>query len=67
MFKQKAKLFDRRQEKILTTVVSLFSSAYVFHLNSFFPNHSSSVITSFDGRIVLYPSLEDLKNYLNWR
>ena len=26
-----------------------------------------SVIPSFDGRIVLYPSLEDLKNYLSWR
>jgi tRNA(His) guanylyltransferase len=31
VFKRKAKVFDRREDKILTTVVSLFSSAYVYH------------------------------------
>jgi tRNA(His) guanylyltransferase len=69
VFKRRAKVFDRREDKILTTVVSLFSSAYVYHQRTYFPDLKalSTVIPSFDGRLVLYPSLEDLKNYLNWR
>ena len=31
VFKKKTNLFNRRKDKILSTVVSLFSSAYVFN------------------------------------
>jgi tRNA(His) guanylyltransferase len=58
--------FNRREDKILTTVVSYFSAAYVFHWNKFIPA-KLSVIPSFDGRIVLYPSIENLKDYISWR
>jgi len=68
VFKKNAKLFNRREDKILSCVLSLFSSAYVFHWPKFFgPDNPLKQIPSFDARIVLYPSLEDLKNYLSWR
>ena len=35
VFKRQAKLFNRRREKILTTIVSQFSAMYVFYWPQF--------------------------------
>ena len=67
MFKKNAKLFNRREDKILSCVLSLFSSSYVFYFSKYFQTTPLKTIPSFDARIVLYPSLEDLKAYLSWR
>ena len=68
VFKKSAKLFNRREDKILSCLISLFSSSYVFHFRKYFPEgFKLPSIPSFDARIVLYPSLEDLKAYLSWR
>jgi len=48
-------------------VLSLFTSAYVYHWSKFFDGIPLQYPPCFDGRVVLYPSLEDLKNYLSWR
>lgn len=66
IFKKNANLFNRREEKILSCVLSLFSSSYVFYFSKYFSSPLKQ-IPSFDARIVLYPSLEDLKAYLSWR
>ena len=67
VFKKNAKLFNRREDKILSCVVSLFSSSYVFYFEKYFKDVKLKLIPSFDSRIVLYPSIEDLKAYLSWR
>jgi tRNA(His) guanylyltransferase len=67
VFKRSAKVFNRREDKILSCVLSLFSTSYMFYWSRYFPDISLKRIPSFDARIVLYPSLEDLQSYLSWR
>jgi tRNA(His) guanylyltransferase len=66
VFKRSCSLFERRQEKILSTVVSYFSSCYV-HLWSQWMNRPLEYVPSFDGRIVVYPALDNVRDYLSWR
>lgn len=67
VFKRSAKVFNRREDKILSCVLSLFSTSYVFYWSRYLPDISLKRIPSFDARIVLYPQLEDLLAYLSWR
>lgn len=54
--------------KILTTVVSTFTSYYIHLWPSFFHDRAlSSPMPSFDGRVVLYPSVQNMRDYLSWR
>ncbi|KAL9000227.1 MAG: hypothetical protein Q9169_001129 [Polycauliona sp. 2 TL-2023] len=54
--------------KILTTVVSTFTSYYIHLWPSFFPSQAlSPPMPSFDGRVVQYPSIQNMKDYLSWR
>ncbi|KAI4114463.1 MAG: hypothetical protein LQ345_004756 [Seirophora villosa] len=54
--------------KILTTVVSTFTSYYIHLWASCFPDKPlSSPMPSFDGRVVQYPSFQNLRDYLSWR
>ena len=59
VFKKSAKVFNRREDKILSCVLSLYSTSYVFYWSKYFPE-TLKRIPSFDARIVLYPSFEDL-------
>ena len=67
VFKRKSNLFNRRKDKITSCVVSLFSSAYVFYQPKYFEGVQMTVIPSFDARMVLYPAMESLRDYLSWR
>ena len=67
VFKKNAKLYNRRSEKILTNIVSLFTSSYVYYWDKIFKETKLLFPPSFDGRIILYPSLENLKDYFCWR
>ena len=72
VFKKSARLFNRREDKILSCLISLFSSSYALNFSQYFgneknPNMKPLRTPSFDGRIILYPSIEDLKAYLSWR
>ena len=67
VFKKSARLFNRREDKILSCLISLFSSSYALNFCQYFGNQKPLKTPSFDGRIILYPSIEDLQAYLSWR
>lgn len=67
IFKKNSSLYKRRAAKLLTTINSKFSSSYVFYWNKFFDKQVLKYPPTFDGRIVLYPSDENLIDYLKWR
>ena len=53
--------------KIMSNVVSYFSSCYVFYWSRFFNVQPLQYPPSFDSRVVLYPSDKNLRDYLSWR
>lgn len=53
--------------KLMTHVASQFSSSYVFYWKEFFGDQSLFYPPSFDGRVVLYPSNRNIRDYLSWR
>ncbi|KAF8230588.1 tRNAHis guanylyltransferase [Tricholoma matsutake] len=67
LFRKSADLYHRRQAKIISTLTSLFTSSYVFHWSIYFPNVPLQYPPSFDGRIVLYPSEREVRDYFSWR
>ena len=67
IFKREAELFERRKEKIISCLTSLFTSAYVLNFPKYFKGEELRTIPSFDGRLVCYPTLDTLKDYLRWR
>ncbi|KAL8870862.1 MAG: hypothetical protein Q9174_003191 [Haloplaca sp. 1 TL-2023] len=68
VFDRKSQLFDRRESKILTTIVSTFTSYYVHLWPAYFPSEPlSPPMPSFDGRVVMYPSKQNLRDYMSWR
>ena len=60
-------MYSRRRDKIVTNIVSLFASSYVFHWPQLFPDKALLYPPSFDGRAVLYPSIKNMRDYLSWR
>ncbi|KAL9113176.1 MAG: hypothetical protein Q9187_007660 [Circinaria calcarea] len=61
-------LFERRESKILSTVVSTFTAYYVYLWSTYLPNAVlSPPLPSFDARAVIYPSARLLRDYLSWR
>jgi tRNA(His) guanylyltransferase len=80
VFRREANVYNRRSEKILTCknkfkyfliintdVVSAFTSAYVFNWNKCFKDVELKYPPTFDGRIILYPTLTNLRDYFSWR
>lgn len=67
VFKKDTSLYKRRSAKLLTTINSKFSSSYVFYWKKFFEEEKLKYPPTFDGRIVLYPSEENIVDYLKWR
>ncbi|OQS00556.1 tRNA(His) guanylyltransferase-like [Achlya hypogyna] len=60
-------LYSRRSTKIASTFGSLFTSAFVFHWQSFFPDTPLQYPPAFDSRVVCYPTAKNLRDYLSWR
>ncbi|XP_011609121.1 probable tRNA(His) guanylyltransferase isoform X2 [Takifugu rubripes] len=67
IFKKTSTLFKRRASKLMTHVVSQFSSSYVFYWKEFFGDQPLLYPPGFDGRVVLYPTNHNLRDYLSWR
>ena len=72
VFHRSTDLFERRKDKLVTTVVSSFTAAYVFAWGGFpggakGKDLSIDMLPTFDGRAVCYPSWENLRDYLRWR
>jgi hypothetical protein len=54
--------------KLTTTIVSTFSSYYVYLWPKYFPDTPlTPPLPSFDGRAVVYPSVRNLRDYMSWR
>ena len=67
VFRKECQVYSRRQSKLSTYVCSLFTSAFVFHWNKYFETERLLYPPIFDGRVVLYPSNKNLRDYLSWR
>lgn len=67
VLKKNTEIFNRRGFKIMTYINSLFTSSYVFYWNSYFKEVRMKYPPFFDARIVLYPTDENLRDYLSWR
>ncbi|XP_016999949.2 probable tRNA(His) guanylyltransferase [Drosophila takahashii] len=66
VFRKETTAFKRRSAKLLTYVTSLFSSSYVMQWSRWM-SQPLAYAPCFDGRVVLYPSEQNLKDYLSWR
>lgn len=58
--------YNRRGPKIMTYINSLFTSSYVFYWHRYF-TQKLKYPPAFDARIILYPSDENIRDYLSWR
>ncbi|KAG6459296.1 hypothetical protein O3G_MSEX011322 [Manduca sexta] len=67
IFRKHTTLYKRRAAKLLTTINSKFSSSYVYYWPKFFEREPLKYPPAFDGRIVTYPSEENLIDYMKWR
>lgn len=59
--------FSRRSSKIISYICSAFTSNYVFHWTKYFVDQPLLYPPMFDGRVVLYPTDTNLRDYLSWR
>lgn len=66
VFRKNTTLYQRRASKIASCVNSLFSSSYVFFWDKVM-NLKLKYPPSFDARAILYPTDQNLKDYLSWR
>ncbi|KAJ4375640.1 tRNA-His guanylyltransferase [Didymella sp. IMI 355093] len=68
VFHKDCMLFERRASKLTTTIVSTFTSYYVFLWSKYLPDKPlTPPLPSFDGRAVCYPSDTNLRDYMSWR
>ena len=68
LFKRDTVLYGRRASKLSTYVVSLFTSAFMFHWNEFFPEGPAiKYPPCFDARAVCYPTVRTVRDYFSWR
>ncbi|KAH9492777.1 tRNA-histidine guanylyltransferase 1-like [Bulinus truncatus] len=67
VFHKNCKVFNRRASKIMTNLVSLFASSFTMYWPRYFNTQELHYPPAFDARVVLYPSDENLRDYLSWR
>jgi len=67
VFHKNSKLYNRRASKIMTNLVSLFASSFTMYWSKYFKFTELLYPPAFDARVVLYPTEENLKDYLSWR
>ncbi|WVN89235.1 uncharacterized protein L203_104453 [Cryptococcus depauperatus CBS 7841] len=67
LLRRATRVYNRRRSKINTSIVSLFTSAYVFNWPYFFPDVPLRYPPSFDGRVILYPGEIEIRDYFSWR
>ena len=55
--------------KLVTTIVSTFTAHYIHQWSTFFPDSplEPGYLPTFDGRVILYPSVRNLRDYMSWR
>ena len=65
-FTKDSDLFERRTDKIVSCLVSLFTASYCMNFEKIY-GKPLKTIPSFDGRLVCYPSEAVLVDYFSWR
>uniref|UniRef100_A0A8R7UC36 tRNA(His) guanylyltransferase n=2 Tax=Triticum urartu TaxID=4572 RepID=A0A8R7UC36_TRIUA len=66
VFREKTEFHKRRESKIISLCVSYFTSVYGMKWKDFFPNDFKET-PYFDGRVVCYPNIKTIRDYLAWR
>lgn len=68
LFAKETALFERREAKLVSTVVSTFTAHYLQAFIEIFPQPlDPAFLPTFDGRAVLYPDMQTLRDYFSWR
>ncbi|GAW79369.1 hypothetical protein, conserved [Plasmodium gonderi] len=67
LFRKKAKIWNRRYDKILTNVVSYFTSSFIYQWKFFFSEQELVYPPCFDARIIIFPTEKETKDYFSWR
>jgi tRNA(His) guanylyltransferase len=67
VLRPRSTLFGRRSSKLSTVFASTFTANYVYHWNDYFSDRKLLKPPVFDGRAVLYPSDQNMRDYLSWR
>ncbi|KAJ5553722.1 tRNA(His) guanylyltransferase [Penicillium frequentans] len=69
VFPPTCQLFERRNAKLVTTIVSTFTAYYIYLWPTYFPSTplAPPYLPSFDGRAVIYPNTRILRDYMSWR
>lgn len=66
VFKKSTSLWGRRESKLVSNIVSLFTAHYCIGWKSFF-DQDLKLLPSFDARAILYPNDKTLRDYISWR
>lgn len=67
VFKKDSTLYNRRIQKLTSVISSAFTAFYITLWPKYFGNESITTPPIFDGRVVCYPSENNLRDYLSWR
>jgi tRNA(His) guanylyltransferase len=67
VFKKSTTLFGRKRDRLLSAIVSTFTSTFVMYWPRFFPTVPLRLLPSFDARAVLYAHFGLVRDYLSWR
>lgn len=74
LIRRGSNLYSRRESKITTLLLSLFTSAYTYYWSDYFPPNEEEpegkkllYPPSFDARVVCYPSEKEIRDYFSWR
>ncbi|KAK9095925.1 hypothetical protein Sjap_021422 [Stephania japonica] len=67
LFKKTSEFYQRRASKIVSILVSFFSSLYVMKWKTSFPLKELKTIPCFDARAICYPSTKIVRDYFSWR
>ncbi|KAJ5615177.1 hypothetical protein N7537_000291 [Penicillium hordei] len=69
VFHPNCQLFERRNGKLVTTIVSTFTAHYIYKWSEYFPERPllPPYLPSFDGRAIVYPNNRILRDYMSWR
>jgi len=67
ILRKNSTLYNRRADKIATTIASCFAACYTLYFKDFFPGHELKEVPMFDGRCICYPSDEIVRDYCSWR
>lgn len=67
VFRRASELYGRRTQKIVSTLTSCFTANFVLLWPRHFPGVELGRAPVFDGRLVVYPDVQTVRDYLAWR